>query len=689
MSTPIVCHFLIGIPGSGKSTFAAKLAKVGSYHIVSTDTIRQQLYGDATIQGEWSDIEATVISQITQAIAQGNAVIYDATNTKRASRLDLLLKLDAKLTSSVLWMGWYLQTPLATCKTWNQKRTPQVPEAVIDKMYQSLQKFPPVAAEGFVSVKVIDITNPKLNFQEVTTQGQKLPRCLTNRANRNSHVIYHAYSKLLDFERLMHLLSVIIRYPGVGNLQTSDPQLLENILGGVPNFTSSLGEVTACVGKLCGEVYANEQAIARDLLWLEENSLIGVNTLSSSSHLPISPSPTPLMISSTHPYSDLPAFARLLQTIRFILHYPFLPKSPQGSLNTLVSTLQGYGIIQGSTVDSLRKDIEKVLKPYKILPQFPMRDGYFAGTAILSTSELSRVFQILQSQAKSLDDPTALEIYETFTARMEASKLGANQTYPVRAIANRNMIDLEYLPTESLARNLPQVEEFIIKGQLIELNRFPGSGRFSQDEEGFFLAYPLQIVFHNFAWYLGYEYVGGKSGGLFRVERLDRLFFGRSQTRLRSPQEQRQSLEKLQKLADAGIGIYLGRIVSEQHQFLSGNKQERSQVCITIELWFKETIFRFVAEGTKRFPTQQMRMSPLKGKFNLPKSIFALEPTGDRTFPHRFQVVLPKWSLDDVDLWRWIVGFGGGVKVIRPPELVDKLRTMGREIVEVYESHGE
>jgi len=29
------------------------------------------------------------------------------------------------------------------------------------------------------------------------------------------------------------------------------------------------------------------------------------------------------------------------------------------------------------------------------------------------------------------------------------------------------------------------------------------------------------------------------------------------------------------------------------------------------------------------------------------------------------------------------------VKVIRPPELVDKLRTMGREIVEVYESHGE
>ncbi len=64
MPTPLICHFLIGIPGSGKSTFAAQLAKLGNYRIVSTDAIRQQLYGDAIIQGEWSEVEELVISQI-------------------------------------------------------------------------------------------------------------------------------------------------------------------------------------------------------------------------------------------------------------------------------------------------------------------------------------------------------------------------------------------------------------------------------------------------------------------------------------------------------------------------------------------------------------------------------------------------------------------------------------------------
>ncbi|WP_179049584.1 hypothetical protein [Nostoc sp. TCL26-01] len=61
---------------------------------------------------------------------------------------------------------------------------------------------------------------------------------------------------------------------------------------------------------------------------------------------------------------------------------------------------------------------------------------------------------------------------------------------------------------------------------------------------------------------------------------------------------------------------------------------------------------------------------------NLPESLFCLKRTGDalsepprdRNFPHRFQATFPKWTLADFDLWRWIVGFGGGVKVVTPVE---------------------
>jgi hypothetical protein len=97
-------------------------------------------------------------------------------------------------------------------------------------------------------------------------------------------------------------------------------------------------------------------------------------------------------------------------------------------------------------------------------------------------------------------------------------------------------------------------------------------------------------------------------------------------------------------------------------------------------------MFRFVAEGTKRFPAPQMKMSPpvTGNKLNLPKSIFSLKSTGDKNFPNRFQVILPKWCLEDIELLRWILGFKAGLKVVKPQILVDKIKQIGEDIVNIY-----
>lgn len=152
MSRPLICHFLIGCPGSGKSTLAALLATEGSLRIVSTDKIREALYGDESIQGDWTVIEAHVLYQIQSAIASNQPVIYDATNAKRDWRIALLRQLENE---NVQWVAWYLQTPLDTCKAWNQKRKRRVPDSVIESMYKSLEDFPPVLAEGFAAVNKV------------------------------------------------------------------------------------------------------------------------------------------------------------------------------------------------------------------------------------------------------------------------------------------------------------------------------------------------------------------------------------------------------------------------------------------------------------------------------------------------------------------------------------------------------
>ena len=125
----LLCHLLIGVPGSGKSTFAQQWIEAdSSYAIVSTDSIREQLFGDESIQGDWKAVEARVFEEICTHIANGTSIIYDATNAKRPWRLGFLQKLQQQLEthpeieSKIEWMAWHLDTDIATCKQRNQQR---------------------------------------------------------------------------------------------------------------------------------------------------------------------------------------------------------------------------------------------------------------------------------------------------------------------------------------------------------------------------------------------------------------------------------------------------------------------------------------------------------------------------------------------------------------------------------------
>ncbi|PLZ99334.1 hypothetical protein CI594_11170 [Fischerella thermalis CCMEE 5196] len=442
--------------------------------------------------------------------------------------------------------------------------------------------------------------------------------------------------------------------------------------------------------KLRGAVYAKEDAIAADLKWLETQGIINATFPVTNENAQEFDSDELISLSAVHSYSDKQVFERLIGTIRFILHYPFLANVGGGSLETLTKSLAQAGVIYNPNSEkaTIRKDIEKILKPYKILPEFPMRSGYFAGTSILSKPELIKVFDMIQSQANSLNDPQALAIYETFKQRLLQTHIIENteNVYPVRAIANSSIIDPKHLHSSALSNNLPQLETAIVEGRILELKRLVGVGRYPGDEQDFFLAYPLQIVFSNLAWYLGYECVSGETAGLLRFERLDRLFLGRPQTKQRSREEQEKTLQKLQKLFKAGVGMHLGNSTTDQKLFLSADLNKRMQVCVTVELWFSDRIYPFITEGTKRFA--QMKMSPPIHKIttNLPESLFCLQKTGDRNFPHRFQATFPKWTLDDFDLWRWIVGFGAGVKVVTPEDLVQRVKTIGEGILGNYDS---
>ncbi|MDL5051963.1 WYL domain-containing protein [Oscillatoria laete-virens NRMC-F 0139] len=684
MNSPLICHFLIGPPGSGKSTLATQMSQhIPNSRVISTDQIRERLYGDESIQGDWAEIERVVLKEIQEAIAQQQPVIYDATNAKRVWRMSLLQKVvDLK----AQWIAWHLKTPRQFCQNWNMQRGRQVPPEVLDDLFQNLKNFPPLAAEGFVGVYELNPAQSNDLISEVKSKINQLSRSITNRANRTqrSQVTLHPYSGLLDFDRLLYLISLLVRYPGIGNLQKTNPDLLKQLLGDETQFQTNLSEICAVMQRLCGGIYADPNAITADLEWLDENNFL--NPSPSNQELTIAE--VLAIDSATHSYSDIEPFKRLLTTIRFIIQHPFQWDSEQGSLGSLVSMMQKQGLVDGDQTDAIRKDIERILKPFRILPDFALKRGYFIGTGILSAPQLAKVFHVLQAQAKNLQDPIALGIFEVFDERMRQSQLSTQSIYPVRAICNRTIVDSQLLPQSALAKNIEKLEDEIEQGQVLELKRFSGVGRYSDNQDKFFRVCPLQIVFHNIGWYLGFEIIEGEGKGLLQFERLDRLFRGYPQPNKRDRRDQQKSLHKLQCLYQACGGLYLGRSASEQRQFLSKTPAIRDAVCMTVELWFNDHAFRFVSEGTQRFPISQMKMSPKLSSNPTSQQlapIFTLAKSPDPAHPNRFQVKLPRWSLDDIDLRRWILGFGNQVKVVEPPELVEKISGIGRAIADLYE----
>lgn len=743
---PFVCHCLMGPPGAGKATFAQQWVKKWPEHVwVSTDRIRETLYGDASIQGVWAEIEAVVLAQIADAIAHHQPVIYDATNAKRAWRLMLMQKLAAKNLANQerLWMGWWLASPLAECKRRNRQRKRRVEDGVIEDMHRSLKEMPPLPAEGFAAVNKVPLQKGAVkkgavkkgsaqkkerpfDWEIIARKTHRLPQTLMQRQRRHGQCQQHPYSSLLAFERLLHLLALLLAFPGAGSLHLSDVETLKAALGTetLPLFTNAVEEMAALLRVRCGEIYADEIAIAQNLVWLKENHMLNSPYCAEPIALDSGDFAAEEAAEETntlvlHRYSDKDVFRRLMSTVRFILHHPFLYEPGKGSLKTLVTTMEHQRVIAPGYMDSVRRDIGEVLKPYGLIPNAPQTQGYFAGTGILAVSELLQVFEGLSGQVHQLEDPRLLMTYERLRDRLcflhsgfhsdphldscsaalgvQAAAVQRLTVQPVRRILQQPIVDVQSLPAHTLSLAAPgnaeRLDGAIRRGQVLTLKRRRGTGRFGGESEVTFEVLPLQIVFYNIAWYLGYQQRGEKQGeaqpgedGLLRFERLDRLaLIGVGEKTLLTAAERAQALRRLMQLQRASYGLYLGESVVAQRAFLRGQKEPVAVLC---ELWFSDRVFRFVSEGSQRFGGQQQMSPRLDGAAMTraeKETIFCLSKTGDAQFPNRMQVRVPVWVVDgDVDFRRWILGFGGQVKVIAPESLQERIKAIGADIVTVY-----
>lgn len=143
---------LIGLPGSGKSSWAKKYKRLSNNEIVdiiSSDEIRIEL-SDVNDQSRNGEVFNIMKKRTIEGLKQNHTVIYDATNISSKRRKTLLNELKKYYTKAICIFKY---KPILYCYEDNALRDKQVPSEVIDKMYKTIDI--PSKHEGFDEI-IID-----------------------------------------------------------------------------------------------------------------------------------------------------------------------------------------------------------------------------------------------------------------------------------------------------------------------------------------------------------------------------------------------------------------------------------------------------------------------------------------------------------------------------------------------------
>ena len=146
-------YILIGVPGSGKSTWAKDFGESAfTLVIISPDDIRASL-GDVMDQSKNAEVWELAYDAVVDNLDRGWDVILDATAATLYTRKKSI-EVGHSMNAEVI--GVYFPVSAELAKERNKGRERVVPEHVIDRMIATLNLHPPHLGEGFNDLYTVE-----------------------------------------------------------------------------------------------------------------------------------------------------------------------------------------------------------------------------------------------------------------------------------------------------------------------------------------------------------------------------------------------------------------------------------------------------------------------------------------------------------------------------------------------------
>ena len=152
---------MCGLPASGKSSYAKGVKKS---IIISTDDIREEINGNASIQDNGNLVFETAFNRIKENLVQNKYknVVFDATNINYKKRTDIINRFK-KYADKIIC--YFVYADYEECLERNSKRERKVPEEVIKRMYYNF--YVPQFFEGFDDIIFKNNSNTTHDYDEL------------------------------------------------------------------------------------------------------------------------------------------------------------------------------------------------------------------------------------------------------------------------------------------------------------------------------------------------------------------------------------------------------------------------------------------------------------------------------------------------------------------------------------------
>ena len=213
---------------------------------------------------------------------------------------------------------------------------------------------------------------------------------------------------------------------------------------------------------------------------------------------------------------------------------------------------------------------------------------------------------------------------------------------------------------DTLFHQLPLLEQAISQGQAIEISRT--KDLYGTNRTGRFQVFPLQLIYHDIAWYLLYEYCENGHLVMGRVNRFNSHCYPLP-IPPRDLEKQRESLAKAYTLFANGWGLNLGDLEPQKAE-LAGTLK-----FINVKVRFFPPISAFILEGERRHLYQKITPGVID------------KTTGEYTFIE-YAVNLPPRSLNEFSFW--LYRYMDKAEVLSPPQLVEQHRQSAQALLDRY-----